>query len=393
MPHTAPAFASVSFRPSTSGTNMVSPILLIAEREFRTYVATLSFWLSLALAPLAAGAAAVFSGGHPPPPHVSIESSDPYLTRSAVLALQEAGRLEGRSFVFEGGGSRLVMKQRSTRTLDLAFSDGFPLSSIGRAMVGHVIERDMARGSAPAPAFVVREVAADVSTAPDATRLSRLAAMMMLWLTLTGSLGMLLQAVVRERANRALESLLAAAQGWQIAAGKMLGVGAVSLLVLACWFGSAAIFSFFLPSGTGLVPALLAGFTQPLALIRIGAIYVCAFSFYGAATVALGATARDSASAQNVVRPMFVLLLAGFFVALSAGEGALPWLTYLPPFTPFLLLVNSPGTVSVWLQVLLLMNMLAASLAMLLLAGRLLTIAPSTDRIFFWMRNKPQPVV
>jgi len=33
---------------------MTMPMLLIAEREFRTYVATLSFWLSLALAPLAA---------------------------------------------------------------------------------------------------------------------------------------------------------------------------------------------------------------------------------------------------------------------------------------------------------------------------------------------------
>ena len=31
---------------------------------------------------------------------------------------------------------------------------------------------------------------------------------MMLWMTLAGSLGMLLQAVVRERSNRALESLL-----------------------------------------------------------------------------------------------------------------------------------------------------------------------------------------
>ena len=35
----------------------MSPILLIAEREFRTYVATLSFWLSLAIAPLAAATA------------------------------------------------------------------------------------------------------------------------------------------------------------------------------------------------------------------------------------------------------------------------------------------------------------------------------------------------
>ena len=373
---------------------MTSPTLLIAGREFRTYVATLSFWLSLALAPLAMGAAVFLSGDHPASLPVSIQGGDAQLRQSASLALQEAGRLEGRSFVFATGGARLLMSGRTAEGLDLRFSDGFPLSPIGRAMVGHMIERDIARGQTPmASFFVVRERAVDA--APDVAMLSRLVAMTMLWLTLTGSLGMLLQAVVRERANRALESLLASAQAWEIVTGKLLGVGAVSLLVVAGWLGSAAAFSLFLPPEAGLMPAILGNLAEPLTLLRDGLIYICAFAFYGAATLALGAMARDSAAAQNLVRPMFVLLLAGFFITLTAaGKSAgLSWLTWIPPFTPFLLLVNSPGTVAFTSQAALMAVLLAAAFLMLTLAARLLSVAPAAVQIFVSTRTKPQPLV
>jgi len=215
----------------------------------------------------------------------------------------------------------------------------------------------------------------------------------MLWLTLTGSLGMLLQAVARERANRALESLLASARGWEIVAGKLLGVGAVSLLILIAWLGSAAFFSAFSTPGAGLIPAVLADFARPLTLLRDALIYVCAFGFYGAATLVLGAMARDSASAQNVARPLFLLLLAAFFIALATPAGAPSWLTYIPPLTPFLLLVNSAENVAVMSQAILLAILIAASGGLMLLAARLLCVAPQTYHIFKTGRAKTQPLV
>ncbi len=270
---------------------MTSPILLIAEREFRTYVATLSFWLSLAIAPLAAGAALLFSGGYPAPSPVWIAGGDRQLTQSASLALREAGRLEGRSFIFRHDGEKLLLSRRAAAALDLAYSNGFPLSPSGRAMVDRMIERDVARSQVGTAALVVHENSAQNGAPPDIAMLSRLSAMIMLWLTLTGSLGMLLQAVVRERANRALESLLASAPAWEIVTGKMLGVGAVSLLILAGWLGSAAALSFFVSPEAGLVPAILAKLAEPAALMLDVLIYICAFAFYGAVTMALGALA------------------------------------------------------------------------------------------------------
>ena len=361
----------------------MSPVLLIAEREFRTYVATLSFWLSLAIAPLAAGGAFLFFGVHQSPTLVAVEGNDPAIVRSARFALEEAGNLEGKSFVLGPGGANLVLSQRTTQALDVSFGADFPLSPVGRAMVRHVIERDAARRSAGQAPFVVNEKSIGPLARSDTRPVSRLIAMTMLWLTLTGSLGMLLQAVVRERANRALESLLASARAWQIVTGKMLGVGAVSLLVLVAWGGTTVLLS-WLAGQDGPLAVITASFQDFAALMRDTVIYLCAFAFYGATTVMLGALARDSAAAQNAARPMFLLLLVAFFVALaSAGKlGAWTWLIYVPPLTPFLMLVTTSTGVTLISQVVLLGTMLLAAGGMSVMAVRLLSIVPGAHNIF-----------
>lgn len=372
---------------------MTSPLLLIAEREFRTYVATLSFWLSLAMAPLGAAGVLLFSAHQQPAVVVTIQAQDRLTAQSARRALNEAGHLEGRSFTFGQGGARITIVSRQSPFPEVAFSGDFPLSPLGRAMVGHMIERDAALQSLGKAPLVVREKT-NPPAASDTAALSRLAAMSILWLILTGSLGMLLQAVVRERANRALESLLACVRPWQIVAGKILGVGSVSLLVLAGWGITAFLLSRF-AGQSGPLAGLLAEFSNPAMLVRDGVIYTCAFSFYGATAVMFGALARNAASAQNVARPVFVLLLAGFFVALgSAGDPAgWPWLIYIPPFTPFLLLIKSPGTVAETTQILLLSGQLLAAIVMSWWTARLLTIAPGANHISSWKYAPPQQAV
>jgi len=206
---------------------------------------------------------------------------------------------------------------------------------------------------------------------------------MILWLTLTGSLGMLLQAVVRERANRALEGLLAAAKPWEIVVGKLAGVGAVSALILAAWLGSAGALAVLAPSGAGLFHAVIGGVAAPLMLARAAGLYGLAYGFYGLVTVAVGASARDSAAAQNLSRPMFAVLLAAFFVALAAVSGAagkLAWLVFAPPFTPFMLLLEPPGTLPARAQ----LASVALTLAATALAGRVavgrLTLSGAANR-------------
>jgi ABC-type Na+ efflux pump permease subunit len=282
----------------------VNAVWLIAGREFRAYVATASFWLALMVGPavMAAGLLLIGTGPKAGPPPASLT-----LTRGP------GGAAEAR------------------------FSPGFPLSADGKARVLAIIDRDAAlRGP-------VREITAATKPAIDARAISRFVLAMMLWMTLTGSLGMLLQAVVRERSNRALESLLASAGPLNLVFGKLIGVGGVSALIVAAWLGSSAFMIALSVQAGGRAGALLQSIAHPAALAPATGVYLLAYAFYGLTTVAIGARARDNADAQNLARPMFAVLLMVFFATMTASGGAargLGWLVFLPPFTPFMLLVQ-----------------------------------------------------
>ncbi len=254
-------------------------------------------------------------------------------------------------------------------------------------LVERTIELDLLSQRLPSPdaypAPRVQEVAPKAPRRGDVGALSRFSLVMMLWLTLTGSLGMLLQAVVRERANRALEGLLAAARPWEIVAGKLAGVGAVSVLVLAAWLGSAGVLAALTDGGGGLMSAVIAGLGSPVALLRAGLLYILAFAFYGLVTVAVGASARDSAAAQNLARPMFAVLLAAFFAALTAVSGAagnLAWLAYAPPFAPFMLLLEPPGALADRAQLTSVILMLIATVLAGQMAIARVTLSGATEK-------------
>ena len=346
--------------------HVTPPVWLIAEREFRTYVATVSFWVALAMGPLAAGAGLMLAQniGHPAQPIIiQIASRDAGLARATEAALREAAALEGHRISVGMSDRRVTVNEAAPGAVELRFAPDFPLSAAGRALVARTLERDFAQRASDAAPLTVHPVVAPAPHRPDAARIARFLSMLILWLTLTGSLGMLLQTVVRERATRALESLLAAATPGQIMTGKLLGIGGVSLLILFVWLGSSAMLSRVAPQ-SGLAPTVIAELGRPQLLLRAAAIYCLAYAFYGSITVALGAMARDSASAQNLARPMFAALVIAFFVALASAMDGTPeqsLLLYVPVFTPFLLLLCSVGTIPPMTQLGLLIPIAAGS--------------------------------
>jgi ABC-2 type transport system permease protein len=319
----------------------VNPSLLIASREFRTYVATASFWIALCLGPLMALGASLLLGHAAPPQPMRIESAAPELHAAAVAAVTEAAGLEDRRIsLSKTSGPVLSIVARPDRSLDLKFAHDFPLSRGGRTLVARTLERDLMRqGGAVSPAV---RLEAERAAAPkaDPAGASRFLVVMVLWLTLTGSLGMLLQAVVRERSNRSLEMLLTSASPFHLVLGKLMGVGAVSLLVTATWLASVAAAASM--SDGAATAALLREVTTPTALLHALAAYLLGFLFYGMATIAISAGARDNATAQNLSRPMFAVLLAVFFLCMGIGGGlgGLSWLVFIPPLTPFMLLMH-----------------------------------------------------
>jgi ABC-2 type transport system permease protein len=339
---------------------------LIAARELKAFVCTISFWVALLIGPALIGAAALLMpalGRHPAPPPILVASADPVLRGEGVAALEALDRpAVGTSLGSLGARPAMVLTRAAHDRIRIDLQNGATLGhDLGQAFVQALLRREALRalGGAGADAAEVawagrlqaRIVASAGPSRPrsDQGAFARFSVVMILWLTLTGSLGMLLQAVVRERANRALESLMASARAWEIVFGKLAGVGAVSLLVLAAWLAAGAAAAAVV--GSGPVGALLSGLASPAMLGKAGVVYVAAFAMYGSATVSLGAMARDAPSAQNLSRPMFAVLLAAFFVSLAAAMGAadgLGWLVWAPPFTPFMLLLQ-PSNLPVWM--------------------------------------------
>jgi ABC-2 type transport system permease protein len=321
----------------------LTPIALLAGREFRAYVATASFWVALMIGPLAMLAiawAAAAANGSRTPVAVSITAADSVQTGAILAALNQAAALEGKTLVLAmPGAAAPSVKVRGAPSGQVfgEFDAGFPLSPTGRALTVRTLERNgawAALGRDPLPPNEAAPAQPRPIDTSSGTRGGRFVLVMILWLTLTGSLGMLLQAVVRERANKALESLLAAVAPWQIVIGKLVGIGAVSLLVLGTWLGVGAVLG-----GLGSATGPFAEIARPALLAQAGALYLLGFLFYGLVTIALGASAGDVAAAQNYSRPMFAVLLGAFFVAMTGAKGV-NGLALAPPFAPFILLLN-----------------------------------------------------
>jgi len=357
-------------------------ILLIAEREFRAYATTASFWLALAIGPLMMGLAALGLGAvhrEPPARVVSIEADKPQAAAAVQGALEDAASVQGRPFRLGEGGTDLSITDGTVRVIggeplntfeaELVRRDLYALSMTEKLRARGVRMPPLTRAPPPAPAPATHPQPAQ----PPA--LGRFAPVFLLWLTLVGALGMLLQSVVRERANRALEQLLAGARPPEIVFGKLMGVGAISVLVLATWLGSATVMAATpLAASSG----LLAGVGSPGSALYAGGVYLMAFLMYGSALVCVGATAADLPTAQNLSRPVFGLLLVIFFLSLASAVGVdtgAGWLVWVPPFTPFMLLM-SPGALAPWQETIAWLLMAASTAAITATASRVLMISP-----------------
>jgi ABC-2 type transport system permease protein len=200
---------------------------------------------------------------------------------------------------------------------------------------------------------------------------------LMLWLALVTTLGMLLQAIVRERTSRSLETLMASVRPAELILGKMIGVGGVTAAVMASWLLSLAIGASALLKGElgPLARGLLDAAADPWLLLQAVLLFVSGFSFYGALIAVIGALARDEPGAQNLARPLFGVLLMIFFAALSLGclrMNPPAWLAWIPPFAPFLLLLK-PALLpaAAWAPVL--TGIFGAAAALIWTGGRLLS--------------------
>lgn len=166
-------------------------------------------------------------------------------------------------------------------------------------------------------------------------------AMLLLFMGIVGISQMLVSSTLEEKASRVFEVLLSSLSPFQLMAGKVLGICGVGLTLLALW------------SGGGLLAAALQGTSDLVTGGQVGlfvAYYVLGFLLIASLMVSVGSACNTLKEAQNLMAPLQLLLALPILIAIvimKDPNGTLASvLSFVPPFTPFLMMARISGTPS-----------------------------------------------
>ena len=201
----------------------------------------------------------------------------------------------------------------------------------------------------------------------------------LLWFLIFSVVNYLLMGTIEERSNKIFDSLLTSVRLPHMLAGKLLAVLAVALTLMGVWaIGAAIVANMF----SGAMPAdaremmftVVAAVAKPGLIIPAVLSFVLGYLMYGAVFLALGSLCDTIQEAQTLMTPLIVMLMVPMFmivVAISDAESPiLSVMSWIPFFTPFLLILRVPAQPPLWEVIGLLVMMVAATLLVLWLASR-----------------------
>jgi len=207
--------------------------------------------------------------------------------------------------------------------------------------------------------------------------------MMLVWIGVFTSGNYLLTTTIEEKSSRVMEVLLSAVSPMQLLAGKLLGQGLVSLVMLVTYAGAAiTALSFFALADV-----------VPLSLYLYGIVYfVIAYFMVGTLMVAVGSAVSELREAQSLITPAMILIMIPlwlWFPISNAPNGVLATVSgFIPPALPFVMvlrLASGEEPVPTWQIALSLLIGVGGTIAMLWAAARIF-------RVGILMQGKPPSV-
>jgi len=149
-----------------------------------------------------------------------------------------------------------------------------------------------------------------------------------------------MSSVVEEKSTRVVEVLVSSLRPFQLMVGKVVGAGAVGLVQLAVWLGSAKLLT-----GVRWRPADAAGGVGfqfpsiPTATLLVFVVYfLLGYFLYAAIYAAVGAMSSTEAEARQAQVPVQLLMMIpyiSFFALLNDPNSSLAvWMTLIPFWSP-----------------------------------------------------------
>jgi ABC-2 type transport system permease protein len=194
---------------------------------------------------------------------------------------------------------------------------------------------------------------ADVKTDEKLLGIAPVAFVYMLWIAIFSAANMLLTNTIEEKSNRIIEVLLSSVSPMQLMAGKIWGIGAVGLTIVGSWalFALAAVrfAPLFFDGGnnSGMFDALMSAVGNPFYLTSFVGYFLAGYLLYAALLVAIGSVCNSLKEAQNLMQPVMILLIVPLIAmvpVMNDPNGTVARvLTYVPTFTPFLMMNRAGG--------------------------------------------------
>jgi ABC-2 type transport system permease protein len=267
----------------------------------------------------------------------------------------------------------------------------FDSAGVDRALVSKLTSRT------PLTTFGLVERASDgkVSEAKEVDEVARFVFpfffLILMFMAVMTSAQHLLNAIIEEKMSKISEVLLGSVSPFQLLAGKLLGVVAVSLLLALVYFSGGTYAAIRTGRQDLINPVLIAWFLVFL---------VCAALMFGSIFLALGSACSDLKDAQSMLQPAMILVILaylGSFVVMRAPESPLAvGMSFFPTMTPFammLRMVMPPGP-PVWQIALAVLILVLTTVFFMWAAGRIFRIgllmqgkAPTLPELLKWVRQ------
>lgn len=202
------------------------------------------------------------------------------------------------------------------------------------------------------------EKAADDAEVTASDKAPFIAAVMfafVLWMIVFSVANMLLTSTIEEKSGKVLDSLLCSAPIRSLLTGKLLGVAAVSFTLLAGWAIAGAVaagiggqlISAGNDAGIGRLGAVLGAISDPALVLPFFGYFIFGYLMFGSIFLALGSLCETLQEAQTLMSPVIFTLMVPMlvlaFVLQEPNSPILAIISWIPLFTPFIMLARLPA--------------------------------------------------
>ena len=221
----------------------------------------------------------------------------------------------------------------------------------------------------------------------------------LLWIAIFTSAQMLLTSTIEEKSARIIEVLLSSVSAFELMAGKIAGMAAAGLTVVASWGAFIIAVVVIVPLATGNPQAL--GMLQdvaadPLYLLSFIIYFLFGYLYYAAILVGIGSVCNSLKDAQNLMMPVIIPMMVAIFALIPISRDPngtfAQVMSFIPPFTPFVMMNRAAGPPALWEYLATGLLMLAAIYAAVWAAARIFRIGvlmtgkpPSIRQMIRWL--------